>query len=40
MWANTVLTIGFVYGIILYTGKESKSQMNTRSPRAKVGILD
>ena len=40
MWANTVLTIGISLCQIVYTGKETRSQMNTRSPRTKIGILD
>jgi len=40
MWTNTILASKKVIGIVIYTGIETRSQMNTSSPRSKVGILD
>ena len=40
MWANTVLASKKVLGIVIYTGKETRSQMNSSLPRSKVGMLD
>ena len=40
LWANTVLTSGVILGQVLYTGAESRMQMNSRNPRSKVSKLD
>ncbi|KAJ1614004.1 transmembrane domain-containing protein [Cryptosporidium canis] len=42
IWANSVLTCGKVYGLVIYTGIESRSLMNTctKSLRTKTGLLD
>ena len=40
MWASTVLASQKIIGIVIYTGKESRAQMNSSSPKFKVGILD
>lgn len=41
MWCNTVLaTSGFALGLIVYTGKETRSEMNFKDPRIKVGKFD
>ena len=40
MWANTVLAVGEAVGLVVYTGKESRMEMNARSPRTKVGKTD
>ncbi|KAK9173990.1 HAD ATPase P-type family IC family protein [Cryptosporidium meleagridis] len=42
IWANSVLTCGKIYGLVIYTGVESRSLMNTctKSLRTKVGLLD
>jgi phospholipid-translocating ATPase len=41
LWANTVLaSSGFILGLVVYTGKETRSQMNSKSPSSKVGLLD
>ena len=41
LWANTVLASnGYALGLVLYTGKETRSMMNARDPGAKVGKLD
>jgi len=40
LWSNTVLASQKVVGIVIYTGKETRSQMNSALPRSKIGILD
>ena len=40
LWANTSLTAGTILTLVIYTGKETRSQLNNRSARAKFGILD
>ena len=40
MWANTVLANGNALGMVLYTGMDTRSQLNSRSARSKVGKLD
>lgn len=41
MWANTVLASqGFVIGLVTYTGRETRTQMNQKSPRSKMCLLD
>jgi phospholipid-translocating ATPase len=40
MWANTVLAAGEAIGLVIYTGKETRMQMNARSPRTKIGKTD
>jgi len=40
LWANTSLTAGTIIALVLYTGKETRSQLNNRSARPKFGILD
>ena len=41
MWANTVLaSTGHILGIIVYTGKETRAQMNSKLALTKVGKLD
>lgn len=41
LWANTVIASqGHVYGIVLYTGLETRQQMNTTSPSVKCGLLE
>jgi phospholipid-translocating ATPase len=41
MWANTVLASnGVVHGMIVYTGKETRAQMNSKVADTKVGKLD
>lgn len=40
LWANTSLTAGNIIALVAYTGKETRSQLNNRSARAKFGILD
>eukprot|EP01116_Phalansterium_solitarium_P016867 TRINITY_DN400_c3_g1_i1.p1 TRINITY_DN400_c3_g1~~TRINITY_DN400_c3_g1_i1.p1 ORF type:complete len:1058 (+),score=360.52 TRINITY_DN400_c3_g1_i1:1014-4187(+) len=40
LWANTVVASGTVLGIVVYTGRDSKSVMNTSAPSTKVGSVD
>jgi len=41
MWANTVLASqGFALGLILYTGRETRAQLNQRKSRSKMCLLD
>ena len=41
IWANTVLASpGFMLGMVIHTGLETRMAMNTNPPRQKVGKLD
>ncbi|KAM3127182.1 hypothetical protein pb186bvf_020701 [Paramecium bursaria] len=40
MWASTVLANGSIYGLVLYTGKETRMSMNSRQPKTKFGKID
>lgn len=40
LWANTVVAAGSATGIVVYTGKETRSVMNNSQPRSKMGLLD
>ncbi|KAL4235196.1 ATP synthase subunit 9 [Mactra antiquata] len=40
LWANTVVASGTALGVVIYTGCESRSVMNTSQPKSKVGLLD
>lgn len=40
LWANTVITSGKVIGLVLYTGKDTRMEKNSKAPRTKVGIFD
>lgn len=41
LWQNTVLASpGFIWGLVVYTGNETRAQMNSKAPRSKVGLLD
>jgi len=40
MWASTVLAMGVALGLVIYTGRETKSQLNMRDPRTKSGKID
>ena len=39
LWANTVLASGSAMGVVIYTGSETRSVMNTSTPRSKVGTV-
>ncbi|PFX32310.1 putative phospholipid-transporting ATPase IIB [Stylophora pistillata] len=40
MWANTVIASGTAVGLVIYTGSETRSVMNTSNPETKVGLID
>nr|XP_031297576.1 probable phospholipid-transporting ATPase IIB isoform X5 [Camelus dromedarius] len=40
LWAGTVVASGTVIGVVIYTGKETRSVMNTSNPKSKAGLLD
>ncbi|XP_056335587.1 probable phospholipid-transporting ATPase IIB isoform X1 [Danio aesculapii] len=40
LWASTVVASGTVIGVVIYTGKEMRSVMNTSQSKNKVGLLD
>ena len=41
LWANTVLaSTGFILGIVVYSGTETRSKMNAREAATKIGKLD
>ena len=41
LWANTVLaTSGYVLAVVVYTGKETRTEMNSREARIKMGKFD
>mmetsp|Transcript_17647 Transcript_17647/g.17620 ORF Transcript_17647/g.17620 Transcript_17647/m.17620 type:complete len:814 (-) Transcript_17647:47-2488(-) len=40
LWSSTVLTCGTAIGIVVYTGKETRSVMNSNIPSLKFGICD
>jgi phospholipid-translocating ATPase len=39
-WANTVLAAGHMTGIVIFTGRETRANMNSREPRTKMGKFD
>ena len=40
MWSSTVLASQKIIGIIIYTGKETRAQMNSSTRRLKICVLD
>uniref|UniRef100_A0A8C4SHX9 Phospholipid-transporting ATPase n=1 Tax=Erpetoichthys calabaricus TaxID=27687 RepID=A0A8C4SHX9_ERPCA len=40
LWASTVIASGTIVGVVIYTGKELRSVMNTSNPRNKIGLFD
>ncbi|OCT60169.1 probable phospholipid-transporting ATPase IIA [Xenopus laevis] len=40
LWASTVIASGTVVGVVVYTGREQRSVMNTSNPRSKIGLFD
>ncbi|XP_059148847.1 probable phospholipid-transporting ATPase IIB isoform X3 [Physella acuta] len=40
LWANTVLASGTALGVVIYTGSETRSVMNTSQPKSKTGLID
>jgi len=40
LWANTVVASGTALGVVVYTGQDTRSSMNTSKPKLKAGLLD
>ncbi|KAE9552729.1 hypothetical protein FO519_004046 [Halicephalobus sp. NKZ332] len=40
LWASTTLTAGTILVLVIYTGKETRSELNRSKPQYKVGLLD
>ncbi|EAS04930.2 phospholipid-translocating P-type ATPase, flippase family protein (macronuclear) [Tetrahymena thermophila SB210] len=40
IWQNSTVSNGFILGLIIYTGSETKTNMNMKSPRFKIGKFD
>eukprot|EP01117_Protostelium_nocturnum_P011512 TRINITY_DN4173_c0_g2_i2.p1 TRINITY_DN4173_c0_g2~~TRINITY_DN4173_c0_g2_i2.p1 ORF type:complete len:1099 (+),score=335.10 TRINITY_DN4173_c0_g2_i2:86-3382(+) len=40
LWTNTIVASGRVIGAVVYTGRETRSVMNTSAPESKVGLLE
>jgi magnesium-transporting ATPase (P-type) len=41
LWSNTVLaTSGYILASVIYTGKETRSEMNSKEARVKIGKFD
>jgi phospholipid-translocating ATPase len=40
LWANTAITSGFIYAVVIYTGSETRISRNARQPRSKIGKLE
>jgi phospholipid-translocating ATPase len=40
LWANSVIASGSVLGLVIYTGTETRSALNTNSPPSKIGQTD
>ncbi|XP_023200332.1 probable phospholipid-transporting ATPase IIB isoform X3 [Xiphophorus maculatus] len=40
LWASGVVASGTVIGVVIYTGKETRSVLNTSHAKNKVGLLD
>ncbi|ANB11385.1 putative aminophospholipid-translocating P4-type ATPase NEO1 [Sugiyamaella lignohabitans] len=40
LWANTVLASGTAIGIVIYTGHDTRQEMNTSVAGSKVGLLE
>ncbi|EPX70673.1 P-type ATPase [Schizosaccharomyces octosporus yFS286] len=40
LWANTVLASEAVYGVVIYTGKDTRQSLNSSKAKTKVGLLE
>ena len=38
LWSNTVVASGSALGVVIYTGAETRSVMNTSQPPSKVSV--
>lgn len=39
-WANTVVAAGSMVALVVFTGRETRSKMNSREPATKIGKFD
>ena len=39
LWTNTVVASGTALGLVIYTGRENRSVMNTSQPKSKVHVF-
>lgn len=37
VWANMYISSGTLLGVVIYSGKETRMEMNSREPRTKLG---
>lgn len=38
LWANTIIASqGYIYGMVVYTGDETRFRMNSQAPGSKIG---
>jgi phospholipid-translocating ATPase len=40
LWANTTIAVGEVLGLVVYTGKDTRSGMNMKKPKTKIAKVD
>jgi len=41
LWSNTILaSSGYIIGMVTYTGRQTRSSMNSKSPSSKTGKVD
>ncbi|XP_067928556.1 probable phospholipid-transporting ATPase IIB [Watersipora subatra] len=40
IWANSIIASGTALGVVIYTGYETRSVMNTSKPACKTGLVD
>jgi len=40
IWGNTVIATGSAVGVVIYTGKETRSALNANRPPSKMGLSD
>ncbi|TBT97204.1 putative E1-E2 ATPase, partial [Hamiltosporidium magnivora] len=40
LWMNTVLATGYALCVVIYTGKETRAQLNTSKPKNKYGLIE
>lgn len=41
LWANTIIASqGYIFGLVIYTGEETRFRMNSQAPGSKIGKTD
>lgn len=40
LWTSCVVASGTILGVVIHTGRETKSAMNSSKPRAKAGLIE